>query len=109
MDAREIALEMAVRAAKRVVEKVYEWNDEDSLDDSRFAPLVRCIADAVERQALDEGFSRDTAAKATTEIKEFGIQLYVDLCRRNVPDEADEKEDRETFEYLMKHGKWPRY
>ena len=91
------SLPVVVKLAKRVIENLYKWNEEDSLDDSRFVPLIRYVVDAVERQALDEGLSPETAEKAATDVRRFGVDIYVQLCRRNAPDEADEKEDQEIF------------
>jgi len=96
------------RLTKRIVDKLFEEYDKQHPDDSEFAPFIRRVAEAVEGFLLDEKADSTDAVEAAAEIREYAIGKYVQLCYEHVPEEANAKEDRENFEYLMEHGKWPR-
>ena len=90
-----------------VIGKIFEQYEDLSIDDSDFAPLVRCVGDAAEAHLIDKGVSKAAAARARKTLLDIAVQIYVRLCKEHVPEEANAKEDTENFLYLMKHGRWP--
>jgi hypothetical protein len=99
-------VEPAVRLAERTVSKMFEKNNKEPLDDSEFIPWIQCVADAVEDELRALGYPDATSAR--DRIVAFAVSKYVALCAKNDPEEANAKEDEETFRYLLAHGRWPK-
>lgn len=108
MDNRSELSQYGQRLTKLIVDKLFEEYDKQHPDDSEFAPFIRRVTEAIEEFLLAEKADSTDAAEAAEEIKQYAIGKYVQICYEHVPEEANEKEDWENFEYLMEHGKWPR-
>jgi hypothetical protein len=80
---------------------MFDYTERVVMDDSEFAPLIGCVADAVEEYCKQEGLSSRDALEAREEIVRFAIGVYVKLCKQHDPEWADEQEDEESFRYLM--------
>ena len=90
-----------------VLRRQFRYLDRFPIDDSEFAPLVRCLIDGVEAGLRNVGVPEGTADEARQRILEEASAMYTSWCAQNDPDGADADEDAEVFEYLMVHGRWP--
>lgn len=99
-------IEPAVRLAERTVSKMFEKNQEDPLDASELAPWIQCVADAVEDEL--RALEHPEATSARDQVVAFAVSKYVALCAVNDPEEANPKENDETFRPLLARGQRPK-
>ena len=101
------SIEAAVAVATDVIVRQFEHLNNFPLDDSEFAPLVRCLVEGIESVLESVGVRKAAASKASNQVLEHALRIYTELCTRNDPAGADPEEDAEVFRYLMVHGRWP--
>ena len=100
-------VELVVETAVRVIDLMFDQKTKSDMDDAEFAPLVQCVAEAVEAQLVTRGHSKREAARARVRVEESAITRYVRLCVEVDPDGSDAAQDEAIFRYLMEHGEWP--
>ena len=101
------AVEATICVGCEVLSRLFAHYDRYHMDDSEFAPLVRCLLDGVDSGLLAAGEASDVADQARRHLLEQALRTYTGMCSQNDPSGADAKEDGETFLYLMEHGHWP--
>jgi len=104
----EDRLGLVVETVCQVVTRLFEKNEEHPVDDSESAPIVRVVAEVAGARVRDLGGTEKEAREATARVEEHAIELYVRLCARHDPENANVEVDGATFRFLMEYGRWPR-
>jgi hypothetical protein len=102
------SVEVAVAVATAVLDRQFEHVDQFPLDDSEFAPLVRCLVEGVVKGLKGFGVPEVAAGKAGERVLNYAVRSYTEWCAKNDPENADAVEDARIFQHLMVHGKWPK-
>lgn len=98
----------ALAVGRDVLQRQFAQVDQHPVDDSEFAPLVRCLLEGLEAGLLAAGVSPTPAATARAALLADALDTYARWCARNDPENADPKADQQVFLHLMKYGRWPK-
>lgn len=101
------AVDATTSVGGEILTRLFAHYERFQLDDAEFAPVVGCLLDGVYSGLQAVGVARAVAREARDRLLEQALGTFCAACAQNDPSGADAEEDRETFLYLMKHGRWP--
>lgn len=96
---------------KEVLKSLYEKNEEYSMDDSEYIPIVKTVIKGIENSGKTLGLSPPKIEELSESLKDFIRQLYIGIWLENSEDEEDKElaaqEGKEYFDYIFEYEEHP--
>lgn len=107
-------INLAKGIGREIIKQLHTHNEENSLDDSEYIPVIKRIVEAINSRMQRNGISKSENETLKVSLIKYAMGLYVDLCQKhsiendeNLSLEQVKEESEEFFKYIYKHEDYP--
>jgi hypothetical protein len=107
-------IETAEGIGKAIINRLHKQNEDYSMDDAEYIPLVKRIIEAVGIYICQNDELKSSADNLTGALIDYAKELYVELCQfhaeeggEDISSEQVKEESEEYFDYIYEHEEHP--
>ena len=106
--------ETAEKIGKEIIKRLHQHNEENSLDDTEYIPLIKRIIEAIGVYMSQSDKSKLEIDSLTSTLIGYAKGLYVELCQIHAEEDNEDisleqvkEESEEYFDYIYEHEDHP--
>lgn len=104
----------AEEIGKEIIKRLHKYNEEYSIDDAEYIPLIKRIIEAIGSYLIQSDKSMSEIENLTGSLVAYAKKLYVESCQihaeesgEDIPQEQVKDESEEYFDYIYEHEEHP--
>jgi hypothetical protein len=107
-------IKTAEEIGKEIIKRLHKHNEENSLDDAEYIPLIKRIIEAIGIYISQNDKLKSGTDNLTEALIVYAKDLYVELCQiyagedgKDISSEQVKEESEEYFDYIYEHEEHP--
>jgi len=99
---------------KEIISHLSEHNEQYSMDDAEYIPLIKRIIEAIDSYVGNSSNSTSDSAKLKQKLLAHAKGLYIETCLLHAEENGEDispeeckDESEEFFDYIYKHEEYP--